>query len=139
METPSDSRGRLVLRWLLAVFFTAGGIVHLYAPDKLLLITPGWVPFPREVIIVTGVLEIIGSLALLTKPLRTWAGLALALYSLSVWPANIKQALEAIVVPPLPDSWWYHGPRLAFQPVIIWASLYASGAIDWPWRKVTPQ
>lgn len=130
----ADTRGRVVLRWLLASLFTAGGLAHLYAPDKLLVITPAWVPFGREVILLTGVLEIAGSLALLTRSFRAWAGIAFALYALCVWPANIKQALEGIVLPPLPDSWCYHGPRLAFQPLIIWASLYASGAIDWPWR-----
>ena len=130
-----DTPARIVLRWLLALFFSAGGIAHVYAPDKLLVITPAWVPFSREVILATGVLEVAGSLALLAEPLRKWAGAALALYALCVWPANIKQAVEGIVLPPLPDSWWYHGPRLAFQPFIIWASLYASGAIDWPWQK----
>lgn len=130
-----DTRARIGLRWLLALFFSAGGIAHLYAPEKLLVITPAWVPFPSEVIFTTGVLEIAGSLAMLTQPLRKWAGAGLALYALCVWPANIKQAIEGIVLPPLPDSWWYHGPRLALQPFIIWASLYASGAIAWPWQK----
>ena len=130
-----DTRGRLVLRWMLAFFFTAGGIAHLYAPDKLLVITPLWVPFSRQLILVTGALEIVGSLALLTRPARKAAGVAFAIYAVCVWPANIKQAIEGIILPPLPDSWWYHGPRLAFQPVIIWASLYASGAIGWPWKR----
>jgi len=32
-------------------------------------------------------------------------------------------------------SWWYHGPRLALQPLIIWWALWASGATDWPFRR----
>ena len=54
---------------------------------------------------------------------------------LSRYAANLKQALEGIHVEGLPDSWWYHGPRLAFQPVLIWAAPYASGLLDWPLRK----
>ena len=124
------------MRWLLAAFYTAAGVAHLIAPDKLLSITPAWVPFAPQVIMLTGVFEIVASLALVANTrLRWWAGVTMALYALCVWPANIKQALEGIVVPPLPDSWYYHGPRLAFQPVIIWWALFCAGVIDWPWRK----
>jgi hypothetical protein len=52
-----------------------------------------------------------------------------------VWPANIKHAFEGIDIAAIPSSWWYHGPRLLAQPVIIWWALFCSGAIHWPWRK----
>jgi uncharacterized membrane protein len=71
---------------------------------------------------------------LLWRPTRWWAGLMLALYALCVWPANIYQAFWQVPVPPLPDSWWYHGPRLAFQPVLIWWALFAGGVVNWPSR-----
>ncbi|QUS42338.1 hypothetical protein RPMA_08940 [Tardiphaga alba] len=132
----SDDRSRGVLRWILAAFYTAAGIAHLMVPDKLLLITPAWVPFAREVIIVTGVFEIAASIALVSRtPLRWWAGATLALYALCVWPANIKHALDGIEMPVIGNSWWYHAPRLAFQPVIIWWALFCAGVIDWPLRR----
>ncbi|MGI8525674.1 MAG: DoxX family protein [Pseudolabrys sp.] len=123
------------MRWILAAFFVAAGVLHLRSPDALLSITPDWVPFAPQVIFVTGLLEFAGALALVTRPFRRWAGIALALYALCVWPANIKQALDGIVIPGVPSSWWYHGPRLAFQPVIIWWALFCAGVIDWPLRR----
>ena len=96
---------------------------------------PGWVPFPREVLLITGACEIAGALALLTPHLRSLAGVMFAFYALCVWPANIKHAIEGIHLPPLPDGWWYHGPRLAFQPVLIWWALFCSNVIDWPFRR----
>lgn len=123
------------MRCVLAAFFVAAGIAHLWVPEKLLLIMPSWVPFPTAVIVMTGAFELIASTALVTKPLRWWAGVALALYALCVWPANFKHALDGIEMPVIGNSWWYHGPRLALQPVIIWAVLYAAGVIDWPWRR----
>jgi uncharacterized membrane protein len=42
----------------------ASGIAYLAMPEKLLLITPAWVPFARELIIASGVIEIGASLAL---------------------------------------------------------------------------
>lgn len=120
------------MRWILAAFFVAAGVAHLAVPRVMLSITPDWVPFAPQVIFVTGLCEFAGAVALVTRPLRPWAGMALALYALCVWPANIKQALDHIVIPHIPDSWWYHGPRLAFQPVIIWWALFCAGVIDWP-------
>ncbi|WP_398470029.1 hypothetical protein [Tardiphaga sp.] len=123
------------MRWVLAAFFAAAGIAHLRIPETLLLITPAWVPFAREVIIATGVFEIAASIALLSRTrLRWWAGVALALYALCVWPANVKHAMEGIEMPLIGNSWWYHAPRLALQPMIIWACLFCAGATDWPWR-----
>jgi uncharacterized membrane protein len=86
------------------------------------------------VILFTGVCEVAGALGLLARPTRWWAGAMLALYALCVWPANIYQALWHAHVPPLPDSWWYHGPRLALQPALIWAALFAGGVVRWPFR-----
>ena len=123
---------RAAMRWVLAAFFVAAGIAHIVVPDVLLTITPAWVPFAPQVIFVTGLCEFAGAAALVTRPLRAWAGVALALYALCAWPANIKQALDGIVVAHIPDTWWYHGPRLALQPVIIWAALFSAGVIDWP-------
>jgi len=127
-------RPRTVMRGIMAAFYAIAGVGHLLRPEAFLPIVPDWVPFPREVILATGVCELIGASALLTVRLRRIAGVMLALYALCVWPANIKHAIEGIHLPPLPDSWWYHGPRLALQPVLIWWALFCAGVIDWPRR-----
>lgn len=123
------------MRIALAAFYLAAGLLHLHRPESFLLITPDWVPYPREVILLTGMCEIAGAVGLFIPRCCRAAGIALALYALAVWPANFKHALEAIDVPALPSTWWYHGPRLALQPVLIWWALFASGVIDWPTRK----
>lgn len=138
-QDESRSTTRAIMRWVLAAFFAAAGIAHLRIPETLLLITPAWVPFAREVIIATGVFEIAASIALLSRTrLRWWAGVALALYALCVWPANVKHAMEGIEMPLIGNSWWYHAPRLALQPVIIWACLFCAGVTEWPWRGTRP-
>jgi uncharacterized membrane protein len=126
---------RAVMRWIIAAFFVFAGIGHFMIPDALVSITPDWVPFPRQVILLTGLFELAAALALVSKPLRFWAGIALAVYTVCVYPANIKHAIEAINIPNLPSSWWYHAPRLALQPVIAWWVLFSAGVIDWPWRR----
>lgn len=132
---------RTGLRWLLALFYFAAGVAHLRSPTGFLAITPGWVPFPEEVIALTGVAEIAGAIGLLIPRsfihwARPAAGIGLALYALCVWPANFNHALNNIAFPGgEPLSWWYHGPRLAAQPLIIWLALWVGEATDWPFRK----
>ncbi|AOO82534.1 hypothetical protein BHK69_20675 [Bosea vaviloviae] len=126
------------MRWLMAAFYLAAGGLHLRSPEAFLPIMPDWAPAPREVVILTGVAEILGAAGLLVPSLRKAAGIGLALYAVCVFPANIKHAMEAIVVPGLPTSWWYHGPRLVLQPILIWWALFCSGTIDWPARRRQP-
>ena len=123
------------MRWIAAAFFVAAGYAHVSAPQALLAITPDWVPFAPQVIFLTGLFEFAASLALVTRPLRPYASMALAAYAVCVFPANIKHAFAGIDIAPLPSSWWYHGPRLALQPVIVWWVLFAGGVIDWPFRR----
>ena len=126
---------RAVMRWIMAAFYIAAGIAHLVAPDKLLAITPSWVPFAPQVVFVTGLCELAGAVALVTSPWRRWAGFALAAYAICVWPANFKHAIDGVDLPFIASSWLYHGPRLAFQPVLVWWALFSAEIIDWPWRR----
>ena len=121
-----------ILRIVLAAFYLTAGVLHLTAPGGFLRIMPPMIPFPDAVVAVTGACEIAGALGLLVSQTRPWAGGMLALYALCVWPANLYHALWGVHVPPLPDSWWYHGPRLAFQPVLIWSALFGGGVVRWP-------
>ena len=126
---------RIVARYLLVLVYLSAGVAHLIATERFLPIVPDWVPFPRQTIILTGLCEIAGSIGLLTEGRRRIAGIMLAIYAICVYPANIKHAIEAVQVSPIPHSWWYHGPRLAFQPVFVWWALFCSGVVDWPFQS----
>ena len=133
--SPPRPRLRAVLRWVLAILYIAFGIVHLRSAPDFLSIMPAWVPYPLEVVLFTGVCEILGGVGLLIPRLRWISGVMLALYAIGVYPANLHHAFGQVDVGSLPSSWWYHGPRLAFQPVFVWWALFAGGVIDWPFRR----
>ena len=135
METVRLGRIRLILAGLLAAVYGPFGVLHMRAPQAFLPIMPPIVPHPQAVVVLTGACEVAGAVGLLIPRTRKAAGVGLALYAACVFPANLYHALAHRHVPPLPDSWWYHGPRLAFQPVFIWWALFAGGVVDWPWRK----
>lgn len=126
---------KTVLRIILAIFYFAAGIAHLRSPAGFITITPDWVPFPEFVVLMTGIAEIAGAVGLFIPRFRKAAGVGLALYAVCVWPANFNHALNDIMIGGVDLGWSYHGPRLAFQPVLIWLALWVGEVIDWPFRK----
>ncbi len=126
---------RTAFRFLLAAAYLVAGVAHLHSPGGFLQITPGWVPSPDAVVALTGVAEIAGAIGLMYPRFRYAAGIGLALYALCVWPANINHALNDIAIGGRDLSWWYHGPRLILQPVVIWLALWVGNVTDWPFRK----
>ncbi|WP_428377090.1 DoxX family protein [Lichenicoccus sp.] len=134
---PVFARRHAIARWPLAAIYLAAGLFHLSIPGTFLMITPDWVPFRHLVIIATGLCEIAGAIALNTR-LRRAAGVALALYAICVYPANIKHALYGLPAGQMQLGWWYHAPRLALQPVLVWWALYAGDVIEWPFARAAP-
>jgi uncharacterized membrane protein len=132
MPSRPGDRLRLIPRIVLVAIYVGVGVLHLTAADKFLAIMPPVIPFPKAVVLFTGACEVAGAIGLLLPATRRLAGIMLAIYALCVWPANIYQAFWHVPAPPLPDSWWYHAPRLAFQPVLVWWALYAGGVLNWP-------
>ena len=135
MILPLSSRAertRSILRWTLATAYMVAGIAHIAIPRPFLGITPAWVPHPAQVILLTGICELAGAFALLTTRWRWWAGVLLAAYAVCVYPANVKHAIDQVLVAHEVHSLWYHVPRLLFQPVIVWWALFAGRVTDWP-------
>ena len=124
---------RAALRYSLAAIYVIAGVAHIRSPAGFVQITPDWVPAPQFVVLVTGLCEIAGAVALAFVPrLRRAAGIGLAAYAVCVFPANINHAINDIAVGGVQMNWWYHGPRLLFQPVAVWWALWVSGVTDWP-------
>lgn len=124
-----------MLRVVLAVFYGVAGIVHVGFPSVFLRVMPEIVPYPVTVIVATGVCELMGAAALLTPRWRKPAGIMLALYAVCVFPANLKHAWLDVFVAHDYATLWYHIPRMPLQALLIWAALFAGGAVDWPWRR----
>jgi uncharacterized membrane protein len=137
-RNPANGMPRAVLRWLLALFYLLAGVAHLAQPAPFLVIMPPWVPWPGEVVALTGLAELAGAVGLVQPwlpRLRHTAGWGLACYALAVWPANYQHFLLDQARTDAGLGLGYHVPRLAFQPVLIWAALWSAAAIDWPLGK----
>jgi uncharacterized membrane protein len=138
MERSGRDIARVALRWLLALLYLVAGAFHLARPHPFLTITPGWVPWPEQVIFLTGLAELVGALALLqpwSQRLRRAAGVALALYAVCVYPANVNHMMLDMALARPVLGWGYHVPRLLAQPLIVWLALWVGGATEWPFAR----
>ena len=81
---------------VLAAVFVTSGIVHLIRPQSYEPIMPKIVPAHREVILASGVLELVCAAGLLHPATRRLAGWTSVGVLLGVYPANFKMAGDAM-------------------------------------------
>ncbi len=80
----------------LAVGFAASGVAHLVRPAVYAPMMPTWVPKHREVLLGSGVAEIVLAAGLLASPTRRLAGWGSVALLLGVYPANLKMAADSL-------------------------------------------
>lgn len=105
--------------WLVGVLFIIAGAFHFINPTPYLAMMPPWLPAPGLLVILSGLAEIAGGLAVLMPPLRRVAAWSLIALLVVVFPANLQVALHGwpgVDFPP-----WILWARLPFQLLFIWA------------------
>ena len=115
---------RTVICLALALFFLFAGITHFTATGAFVSIVPPPLPFKREVVWLTGAIELVFALGLILPRWRRIIGWLLSAYLLAVLPANIYMALANMPLGPLdgPVALW--GRVLLQFPLIaliLWA------------------
>jgi uncharacterized membrane protein len=88
-EMARMSRVKLVGLGFVLLWFLLGGVAHFAATELEMSIVPRYVPWPRQVVWVSGVFELLGAVGLLIRRLRAQAGCGLFLLTLAVTPANV--------------------------------------------------
>ncbi|QDP85294.1 DoxX family membrane protein [Chryseobacterium sp. SNU WT5] len=119
-----------LIRIALGAFMLLAGIGHLtYARETFQAQVPDWIPLSKDfVVLASGVVEILLGLSMifLVKQ-KKYAGLALAIFFVLVFPGNISQYLEHRDGFGL-DTDTRRLVRLLFQPVLIFLALYSTDA-----------
>ena len=104
----------------LAAAFIFAGVNHFLNPDFFVAIMPPYLPLHLELVLLSGVFEILGGVAVLVPGVRSLAGWGLILLLLAVFPANLHMALNPELFPDVSSSALYL--RLPLQIVFIaWA------------------
>lgn len=113
-------------RATIAPLYLLAGAIHIARPDLFMRVMPPAIPHPFVIVMLTGAAEIAGAAGLFVPRTRAAAGLALALYAVCVYPANILHAVHDLSTG-TGLGWAYHYPRLFAQPFICWWALAAGG------------
>lgn len=124
---------KAIVKVLLGLFMVFAGLNHLtVAREEFVAQVPVWIQFSPGftdfVVLASGVVEIILGLAMLTlwKEKSGWAGAALAIFYVLIFPGNINQYVEGINAFGL-DTDQARLIRLFFQPVLIFLALWSTG------------
>lgn len=89
-------RLKTALCLFFALFFVAAGVMHFVAVDSFAAIVPPFLPFPKLIVWVTGLMEIGMGVMLLCPHFRARVGVMLGVFLLAVLPANIYMAIAGI-------------------------------------------
>lgn len=110
----------LKIAGLIFVFlwFFSGGIGHFVITDFFTNIVPPYIPYPREVVYLSGVIEILLAFAIWPRRTRAAAGVALIVLICAVSLANIHMWQHPELFPSVPS--WALSLRLVIQVFLLW-------------------
>ena len=103
-------RAKTLSRFVFAILFILGGVNHFLNSNFYVAIMPPYLPWHRELVIVSGIAEIGLGALLLIYPWSRWAAWGLVALLIAVFPANIHMALHPEQYP------WA-------SPVVLWLRL----------------
>lgn len=121
-------RGQRAALGLAVCWFLAGGAAHFLFTEALVRVVPPAVPDPRDVVLLTGLLWLLGALGLMMPWTRRTAGWGLVLLTIAVTPVHVYMLHAHDQFPSLPT--WLLWARLPLQLVVLWLAWWGSR-----WRK----
>jgi len=121
----TPNRRKEILRVILSVAIIVVGITHFTKPAPYVGIVPPQLPYPLELVYISGFFEILGGIGLLIPFVSVAAAWGLIALFIAVFPANINQAINSIPIEGIPHHPLLYWVRLPFQAVLIaWAWWY---------------
>ncbi len=129
----TPNRRKEILRVILSVSMIVVGITHFVKPEPFVRIVPPQLPYPLELVYISGFFEILGGIGLLIPFVSVAAAWGLIALFIAVFPANINQAVNSISIEGIPDYPLLYWVRLPFQAVLIaWAWWYTKKPEEQP-------
>lgn len=117
------SLGRASRLGLALVMFVTG-LTHFVQTDGMATLIPPSIPGGRQLIIITGVLEIAAGIGLLIESIARWTAGCLIVFFIAVFPANVWAALNYVE---------YGGHSIGPAYLLVRGPLQAL-LIIWSWR-----
>lgn len=114
------SKLKLIMKWLLALFLLAAGVMHFTNSAFYLSIMPPYIPWHPAMVYISGFFEMLLGLMLIVPKFERLAAWGIIALLIAVFPANIHMAIHPELYPKIsPIALWL---RLPLQGVFIaWA------------------
>ena len=96
--------------------------------EDLIRMVPPWIRNPRGIVLFTGLCEILGGIGLLVPATRTAAAVALIVFFIAVFPANVRADRERVTLRGKPATpLWLRAPmQLLFILLTWWSGIQSS-------------
>ena len=113
------SQIKAISKYLLAIFMIAAGIMHIVNPAFYLKIMPPYLPLHTELVLVSGICEVLLGILLLVPNCSRLAAWGIIALLIAVFPANVYVYQHQEILPASPII---HLLRLPLQGLfILWA------------------
>lgn len=109
---------RKIFLYIMAVLYVLAGVNHFVKPKMYVSIMPPWLPYPEQLVFISGVFEIVLGLLLLPVATRRMAAWGIILLLIAVFPANIQMSIN--YYRENNPNFWITIVRLPLQFVLIW-------------------
>ncbi|MEQ8637964.1 DoxX family protein [Gimesia maris] len=117
---------KTISKYVLAIFMIVAGTMHFVNPEFYLKIMPPYLPFHKELVLVSGVFEILLGILLLIPKCSNLAAWGIIALLIAVFPANISLYQHQDILPASPII---HLLRLPLQGVfMLWAYWHTRSA-----------
>jgi uncharacterized membrane protein len=110
----------------LSLFFTFTAVGHFIKTEEMSAMLPPSTPYRVGLIYITGVLELLGAIAVWIPSLKRLAGICLILMLVGVLPANIYAALNHVDFGGHAAGAIYLLVRIPFQLFLLWWTYFAT-------------
>ncbi len=118
---------KAISKCLLAILMIAAGTLHFVNTEFFLKIVPPYLPLPKELVLVSGICEILLGFLLLIPKCSRWAAWGIIALLIAVFPANLYLYQHQEILPASPIM---HLLRLPLQGVfIVWAYWHTRPAL----------
>lgn len=130
---PRSHRRKEILRVVLAISIITVGLIHFAKPAPFVKIMPPQLPYPLELVYISGFFEILGGIGLLIPLVSVAAAWGLIALFIAVFPANINMTINDIELEGIPHNPVLYWGRLPLQAVLIaWAWWYTRNPREQP-------
>jgi uncharacterized membrane protein len=117
---------KIVLKWLLCVFMVSSGVNHFLNPEFYLRMMPPYLPWHRELVYLSGVIEIVLGVMLVIPRFTKLAAWGIIALLVAIFPANLYMSTNPQLFPEFSPKGLLI--RLPFQALFIaWAFWFTRG------------